>query len=162
MAIRIRNLDEMHELALAYARGLNPKLNTAPRSGFWFRTRAVAAIAMGANNAAAYLLRQILPSTAERDFLERHADIRGISRRSATNAVGKILVITTTPTSSSPVVNIPSGTKYTHASGRTYTVLGAATTAKPTWTGKTSAYGSTAARIVVAPDASSIADDDAF
>lgn len=162
MAIRIRTLDEMHEVALAYARALNPAINTAPRSGFWFRSRAVAAIAMGANNAAAYLLKQMFPSTAERAYLEEHAGIVGITRRSATKARGKLIVATTTPTSASPTVNIPVGTTYEHSSGLTYTVLSAATTTKPAWTGKTTAYGTSGARIILNPDASSMAVDEAF
>lgn len=162
MPIRIRTLDEMHEIALAYARALNPEINTAPRSGFWFRSRAVAAIAMGANNGAAYLLKQVFPSTAEKTYLEQHAAIRDIARRSATSARGLVLVVTTTPTSSSPTVNVPSGTVFEHASGRTYTVVSSATTTKPSWSGKTAAYGSTQGRIIVNPDASSIAEDDTF
>lgn len=162
MPIRIRTLDEMHEIALAYARALSPEINTAPRSGFWFRSRAVAAVAMGVNNSAAYLLKQVFPSTAERTYLEQHAAIRKIERRSATKARGKLVVATTTPTSASPTVNVAAGTTYTHASGLTYTVLSAATTAKPSWTGKTTAYGTSAARILVNPDASSMAVDQAF
>lgn len=162
MTIRIRTLDEVHELALTYARGLNPEINTAPRSGFWFRSRAVAAVVMAANNAAAYLLKQIFPSEAEKAYLEKHAAQRGIERRSATAAVGKLLVITTTPTSGAPTVNIPIGTVYEHASGKTYTVTAANTTAKPAWTGKTVAYGTTQQRLVLNPHATSMAVDDSF
>jgi len=162
VAIRIRTLDEMHQLALDYARALNPSINTAPRSGFWFRSRAVAAIAMGAANSASYLLKQVLPSTAEQTFLEKHAELRAIPRRPAGKARGRILVVTTTPTSTSPVVNIPLGTVFSHASGRTYTTTAGATTAKPTWTGKTVAYGTATQRILVNPSAVDIAANDAF
>lgn len=162
MPIRIRTLDEVHELALTYARGLNTQINTAPRSGFWFRSRAVAAVVMAANNSAAYLLKQVFPSEAEKTYLEKHAAQRGIARRSASAAVGKILVATTTPTSGSPTVNVPLGTVFAHASGRTYTVTAANTTAKPAWTGKTVAYGTTRPRLVLNPHATGIAVDDSF
>ena len=162
MPIRIRTLDEMHELALVYARGMNTGINTARFSGFWWRSRAVAALAMGANNAAAFLLEQIFASTAQKTYLEKHAEQVAISRRSARKARGKILVVTTTPTNGSPTVNVSIGASFEHASGLTFSVLTANTTIKQAWTGKTIAYGSTERRIVVSPDASSIDVDDVF
>jgi len=61
-----------------------------------------------------YLSKQILPDTAEDEFLERHASLKRMVRRAATAARGELVV------SGAPGAVIPAGTQFVRRDGVVY------------------------------------------
>jgi uncharacterized phage protein gp47/JayE len=68
-----------------------------------------------------WIARQVIPDTAEADFLDRWCGLVGLSRRVATQAAGNVTL------SGSPTVVVPSGTRITRADGTAYVTTASAT-----------------------------------
>jgi len=100
--------------------GLGPLLR---RSNLAILSRVFAGAAHGEHGHLAYIADQIIPSSAEAEFLELHADERGLQRKAAAFAVGS-----TTFTGTNATV-IPIGTAVQRADGTRYTTDAAATIA---------------------------------
>lgn len=98
-----------------------------------------------------YLAKQILPDTADADFLVRHASIRGVERAQAAAAAGRIHIGLDGGT---PPLIQASGSTVTSLAGREYTLDEAVTVALPAWSGKTVRAGMTLTRVQVSPDVS--------
>jgi uncharacterized phage protein gp47/JayE len=128
-----------------------PEADLAEGSDFDIEARVHAAAVHGNSAHAAYLARQVLPDTADADFLLRHADLRGVTKRVSTAASGRI---TLKLDGGSPPITQPSGSVITDGPGRTYTTQEDGIVALPTWTGKTTAAGMTLTRVQVIPDVS--------
>lgn len=103
---------------------------------------------------AEYLVRQVLPDTADQDFLERHADLRGVTKRRAAAAAGRVHIALGVGVA--PLTQA-SGSEIKALDGRKYTLQEAGVVQLPTWTGKTVRAGATISRIQVAPDVSGMA-----
>lgn len=73
--------------------------------------RALAGAAHGLHGHLAYLAAQLLPDTADTDYLERHASIWGVPRKQAAQAVGNLVFTGTTG------AVIPAGTVLTRSDG---------------------------------------------
>lgn len=145
--------DELRNIVLDHIRGRVPGANTARYSDYWMLATGIATVVHGDQAAAQYLVQQILPSTAEKRFLDAHAALRQLTRLPAAKARGKVLVQATALSS------IAAGLTLTHASGRVYTVLASALASLPGWSTKTVAPGTSARRLVVNPDAVGISVD---
>lgn len=157
MSFSVRSLDELHELALAHYRGRVPGASLAAGSDIWLRTRAVAAVAFIQQQQALDAVRNILPSTADANFLPEHArDRMGDSRAilPAAKAIGKIAVV-----GASAPLTIPSGATLTHANGASYRVTTGGVTIDPAIGTKKVGVGSTLERVIVTPNATSILAD---
>lgn len=74
---------------------------------------------------AEFVLRQSFPQTAVEDALDRHGEIRGITRRPAGHAVGTLRFSLSQAASRDTAV--PAGTTCTDASGRAFETTGAGT-----------------------------------
>src|SRR5213075_1970982 len=103
-----------------------------------------------------YLVRQALPSTADEPYLLKHAADRELTQQAAAAARGKILL---TGSADGPTINV--GSTFTHSSGQTYKSQTSGQLLTPAWTGKLVAPGTTLTRVIVNPDASGMAVDDA-
>lgn len=78
-----------------------PEADTGSDSDYFIRATSVASAVEGLYQHQAWIVRQIFPDTADRDYLELHARVRGLSRKSAVAARGKIK-LTGTPGSTVP------------------------------------------------------------
>lgn len=88
--------------------GLGPLL---PRSVQYVLARVVGGQSHLAHGHIAWAARQIIPDTAEAEFLERWANVWGVARKAATKATGEV----TFTGSGAPTV--PAGTKLARADG---------------------------------------------
>ena len=61
------------------------------------RASSLAAVAEGIYAHQKWIIKQFFPDTADTDFLEKHAGLRGIRRRNATYASGRGAIVTGTP-----------------------------------------------------------------
>ncbi|MCW3479748.1 baseplate J/gp47 family protein [Neisseriaceae bacterium JH1-16] len=97
-----------------------PDADTGPDSDFFVRATSVASVVEGLYQHQAWIVRQIFPDTADRDFLELHARVRGLSRKQPTTAQGTLRL------SGTPGAAVPSGLT-AKLGGSSYTTSSAAT-----------------------------------
>lgn len=71
-------------------KNLLPEADTGPDSDYFVRASSVASAVEGLYHHQAWIVRQIFPDTADREYLERHAQVRGLQRKPATSAGGQI------------------------------------------------------------------------
>lgn len=81
-------LDEIRQAILRDVVSLNPTADVATDSDNYARASSLAAVAEGLYAHQKWLIKQFFPDTADTEFLEKHAALRGISRREATHASG--------------------------------------------------------------------------
>lgn len=67
-----------------------PSANVASDGDYAVRANAHAAAIEGLYQHQQWIVRQLFPDTADADYLERHAGLRGLTRKSATSATGTI------------------------------------------------------------------------
>lgn len=67
---------------------------------------------------AEFVLRQSFPQTAVGVYLDRHGEVRGVTRREASRAVGTLRFSLQSPAAGA--VNVPAGTNCTDGEGRTF------------------------------------------
>ena len=144
MPLETKTLDETIDLARALIRNLIPEADLSEGSDYDITARLLAAIYLGNQGQAEYLKKQILPDDADADFVEDHAEARGLERLDATKSVGKVLL-----TSSADDDVQPDDSELVHGDGRKYSLQGSATTDTPGFAGLSVASGSTAQRIYV-------------
>lgn len=84
----VPTLDEIRQTILRDYRSLNPQADIAEDSDNFARASALASVAEGLYSYQKWLIKQFFPDTADTEFLEKHAALRGISRRNATYAIG--------------------------------------------------------------------------
>lgn len=69
-----------------------PDADTGPDSDYFIRATSVASAVEGLYQHQAWIVRQIFPDTADREYLELHARVRGLTRKVAVAAQGQIRV----------------------------------------------------------------------
>lgn len=160
MPLTVYTRDELRDIVLDHIRGRVAAANTSPGSDYWHLATAIATVVHGEQASAEYLVRQILPGTAERTFIELHAYMRQLERLRPAAAIGKVLAIAA---GASTLVAIPSGTTLIHASGLRYVTTASEITSTPSWGGaRDVAPGSNRQRLTVTPSATGISVDDPF
>ena len=149
MPYTIPSFPAIRQRMLRDAANLDP---TAPQdrdSDLYVRSSATASAVSGLYDFLAWQARQLLPDTADPEYLEQHCALRGITRKAATRATG-----TLTLTGRTGAV-VPAGTQAKNLSGVLYR-----TTAGATLSG--AAEAATAAVPCEAVDAGALPDlDDA-
>lgn len=131
MALETLTENEARDLIRAYFRNLIPGADVSDLTDYDVQARVLAALFAGNQAQAEYLLRQILPSTAEGTFLELHAQAVGTSKAPAAAAVGHVLLVG----AASSVQ--PAGSVLTHSDGSEYTTDDNATLLTAGFSGKT-------------------------
>ncbi|ARU65492.1 baseplate J/gp47 family protein [Histophilus somni] len=86
-------LDEIRQAILRDVVSLNPTADVAVDSDNYARASSIAAVAEGIYTHQKWIIKQFFPDTADTEFLEKHATLRGISRRKATYASGQGLKV---------------------------------------------------------------------
>ena len=153
MPFDTKTLSELIEIEKDEYRTRIPEADLTEGADLDIEARVHGAAVFGNQAHADYLARQVLPTTADADMLLEHADLRGVPKREATAASGRVMV--RIGAGSPPLVQA-SGSEITTTDGRTYTLDESATVALPTWTGKTTARGMTLTRVGILPDVSGI------
>lgn len=86
----IPTFEEIRARQLRDARNLDPTAHTASDSDMYIRATATACAVEGLYDHQMWIARQIIPDTSDPEYLEMHAALRGIVRRSATRATGTL------------------------------------------------------------------------
>lgn len=81
-------LDEIRQAILRDVVSLNPYADVSVDSDNYARASSLAATAEGLYAHQKWIIKQFFPDTADTEFLEKHAALRGIYRRQATYASG--------------------------------------------------------------------------
>lgn len=81
-------LDEIRQTILRDVKSLEPQADIHPDSDYYARASALASVAEGIYARQNWMIKQFFPDTADSDYLERHAALRGIYRKNATYAAG--------------------------------------------------------------------------
>jgi uncharacterized phage protein gp47/JayE len=92
MTIAILALDEIRTAILRDLRAQLPEAAIGPDSDNYIRASAFAAALEGQYAYLAWAVRQIFPDTSDSDILDRHAALRGLSRKAAVAATGSVTV----------------------------------------------------------------------
>ncbi|EKS7778636.1 baseplate J/gp47 family protein [Edwardsiella piscicida] len=118
MAFLYEDMATIRDRLLRDIRNLLPgeTVDTGPDSDLFVRASAVASVAEGLYQHQAWIVRQIFPDTADSDYLQLHARLRGLAKKSATYAEGSASVTGT------PGVVLPAGAVIRNAA-RTCRVL---------------------------------------
>ena len=81
-------LDEIRENILRDIASLEPNSDVSVDSDNYVRASSLAAVAEGVYAHQKWAIKQFFPDTADSEFLEKHASLRGIKRRNATYSSG--------------------------------------------------------------------------
>lgn len=84
----IPDFEQIRQAVLRDTQSLDPTADISPDSDHFVHASRLAACATGQYAHQAWIARQIFPDTADTAYLERHAALRGITRRNATRASG--------------------------------------------------------------------------
>lgn len=84
----VPSLSEIRDAILRDYQSLNPQADISADSDHYARASVLAAVAEGIYAHQKWIVKQIFPDTADTAFLEKHASLRGITRRNATYASG--------------------------------------------------------------------------
>ncbi|MEE3607577.1 baseplate J/gp47 family protein [Avibacterium paragallinarum] len=90
----VPTLDEIRASILRDMQALDPQADVSVDSDNYARASSLAAVAEGIYAHQKWLIKQFFPDTADTEFLEKHAGLRGIRRRNATYASGRGATIT--------------------------------------------------------------------
>lgn len=104
----IPTFEEIRDAYLRDIKNLLPDAATDPDSDFFIRATALASAVDGLYHHQLWTARQVLPDTSDPEYLERHAALRGITRKPAIAATGELTVQGT------PGSVIPSGESVRH------------------------------------------------
>jgi uncharacterized phage protein gp47/JayE len=113
--------EDVRSAILRDLQNLLPGADTSADSDFYVRASSVASAVEGLYQHQQWIVRQIFPDTADAEFLEMHADLRGLSRKSASPASG---TVTFTGIDGS---SIPLGTQAQTSGGTLYATTAAGT-----------------------------------
>lgn len=156
--IETKTLDELEAIGRGAIRAALPEADVSPMSDYDLTVRAVAAVAMGQQQQAEYVAKQIFPSTAGEEEVELHAARYGMTRLPAAPARGKVLIA-----ASAAGITIPSGTTLTHADGTVFKTVADVTTTIDTYsTDLTASSDSSALRTIIHPNANDLSTDSVF
>lgn len=118
----VPTLAEIRAAILRDVQSLNPQADVAVDSDNYARASSLAAVAEGLYAHQKWLIKQFFPDTADTEFLEKHAGLRGIRRRNATYASGFGVRV-----SGNNGAQIPVGCQIATKDGRFYEVIEGAT-----------------------------------
>nr|DAJ36610.1 MAG TPA: Baseplate J like protein [Caudoviricetes sp.] len=90
-------LEEIRASILRDYQTYYPNADTSEDSDAYARASSLAACAEGIYAHQKWLIKQFFPDTADTEFLEKHAGLRGLRRRNATYAAGKGATISGNP-----------------------------------------------------------------
>lgn len=96
-----------------------PSANVASDGDFALRANATGAAIEGLYQHQEWIARQIFPDTADADLMERHASLRGLTRKAARAATGSMTF------SGTPASAVPAGTEAKTAAGVAFVTTGA-------------------------------------
>lgn len=139
---------ELVELEKTSIRNRIPEADTSDGSDYDVEARVHATVVHGNQAQGAYLAKQVLPATAEQEYLEEHADRVGVPRLDAAAAAGKVALVLDSGSSGTQA----SGSTLQSANGIAYETTEVGTIALPAWSGKTVSGGATVSRIGVLPN----------
>ncbi|MBK0397492.1 baseplate J/gp47 family protein [Kingella bonacorsii] len=86
------NFDTIRAAILRDTQSLIPDADISADSDHYVHASRLASCAAGQYAHQTWITRQIFPDTADTDYLERHAALRGITRRAATRAGGMVTI----------------------------------------------------------------------
>ncbi|MEY8872761.1 baseplate J/gp47 family protein [uncultured Haemophilus sp.] len=90
----VPSLDDIRQTILRDVQSLEPLADVSVDSDYYARASSLAAVAEGIYAHQKWIIKQFFPDTADTDFLEKHAGLRGIRRRNATSASGTGATVT--------------------------------------------------------------------
>ena len=93
----VPTLEEIRASILRDYQSYYPNADTSEDSDAYARASSLAACAEGIYAHQKWLIKQFFPDTADTEFLEKHAGLRGLRRRNATYAAGKGATISGKP-----------------------------------------------------------------
>ena len=93
----VPTLEEIRASILRDYQTYYPNADTSEDSNAYARASSLAACAEGIYAHQKWLIKQFFPDTADTEFLEKHAGLRGLRRRNATYAAGKGATISGNP-----------------------------------------------------------------
>lgn len=93
----IPTLEEIRASILRDYQTYYPNADTSEDSNAYARASSLAACAEGIYAHQKWLIKQFFPDTADTEFLEKHAGLRGLRRRNATYAAGKGATVSGNP-----------------------------------------------------------------
>lgn len=93
----VPSLEEIRASILRDYQSYYPNADTSEDSDAYARASSLAACAEGIYAHQKWLIKQFFPDTADTEFLEKHAGLRGLRRRNATYAAGKGATISGNP-----------------------------------------------------------------
>lgn len=93
----VPTLEEIRASLLRDYQTYYPNADTSEDSDAYARATSLAACAEGIYAHQKWLIKQFFPDTADTEFLEKHAGLRGLRRRNATYAAGKGATISGNP-----------------------------------------------------------------
>lgn len=93
----VPTLEEIRASLLRDYQTYYPNADTSEDSDAYARASSLAACAEGIYAHQKWLIKQFFPDTADTEFLEKHAGLRGLHRRNATYAAGKGATISGNP-----------------------------------------------------------------
>lgn len=120
MPYTVPTFEEIRQRQLRDARNLEPTAHTDADSDLYIRSTCVASAVEGLYDYQAWQARQIIPDTADPDYLEQHCSLRGITRKPSTRATGHIEFY------GRAGATIPAGTQAKDSAGVLYLVTVAA------------------------------------
>lgn len=93
----VPNLEEIRASLLRDYQTYYPNADTSKDSDAYARASSLAACAEGIYAHQKWLIKQFFPDTADTEFLEKHAGLRGLRRRNATYSAGKGATVSGNP-----------------------------------------------------------------
>lgn len=93
----VPTLEEIRASLLRDYQTYYPNADTSEDSDAYARASSLAACAEGIYAHQKWLIKQFFPDTADTEFLEKHAGLRGLRRRKATYAAGKGATVSGNP-----------------------------------------------------------------
>lgn len=85
---QIPTFEEIRDSILRDTQSLDPTADISSDSDHFVHASRLASVAVGQYAHQAWIMRQIFPDTADSEYLERHANLRGIRRRNPTGSAG--------------------------------------------------------------------------
>lgn len=86
------SFEEIRQSILRDTQSLDPNADISADSDHYVHASRLASMAVGLYAHQNWIVRQIFPDTADSEYLERHAMLRGLRRRNATTAAGTLTV----------------------------------------------------------------------
>ncbi|WP_420996248.1 baseplate J/gp47 family protein [Cupriavidus sp. 30B13] len=120
MAFVVPPFASIRDTLLRDLKSLLPEADVGPDSDHFVRASSVASAIEGLYEHQTWLVKQIFPDTADSEYLALHAQVRGLSYKSAVSAGGTILLtgVPNSPIPSDLVVKIGDASYVTTATGQ--------------------------------------------